>query len=190
MTQSSSSTTYICNPGFPEGTNPDTHYVIKNVSCSEPCDCPVRERPAIRPRGRSFGTVVINDGVYEFSNEIQGDRERRGFVRYSDQNAPEIFPKIRRLSSDLKSFDINIFYRDYKYVYRNFSSLATNFQVEYQKKITRITASKNPLKDVKSHVAEYSDCYEAQKIRKRAIALSRIRATISGEVFRFGVRDL
>lgn len=190
MTESLS-TSYPCNPVFPEGTNADTHYIIKNVSCSEPCDCPVKERPPIRPRGRSYGTVVINDGVYEFNNKIQDDIERRGLVRYSDQYVPEVFPKVLKSSSDLKSFDMNIFYRDYKYVYhKNFSSLATNFQTEYQKKITRISSSKNPLKDVKSYVAEYSDCYEAQKIRKKAIALSRMRTTISGEVFRFGVRDL
>lgn len=189
MTESSS-TSYLCNPAFPEGTNADTHYRLKNVSCAEPCECPVKERPAQRPRGRSYGTVVINDGVYEFKNEIQDDAERRGVARYSDQYVPEIFPKILKSSSDLKSFDMNIFYRDYKYVYHGFSSLATNFQVEYQKKITRISSAKNPLKDVKSYVAEYSDCYEAQKIRKKAIALSRMKTTISGEVFRFGVRDL
>lgn len=191
MTQSSSSTTYQCTPNFPEGTNADTHYRVKSVVCSEPCDCPVKQRPVHPPKSRSYGTVSIQDGFYELNDEIPNDQERRGLVRYSSQYVPEIFPKVFRSSNELQSINLNVYYRDYKYVYHSgFRPLATNVQIEFEKKISRIAPSKNALSEVTTRVAEYAGCYEAKKIRKKIIALSRIHNSVSTESFRFGVEDL
>jgi hypothetical protein len=57
--------------------------------------------------------------------------------------------------------------------------------ISYSKKINRIASSKNPMKAAKSIISEYAGCDEASIVRKRAIALSRIRLSISGEEFRF-----
>jgi hypothetical protein len=181
-----------CLPVFPEGTNADTHYRVRSVTCSEPCECPVRERPPIPIKGRSYGTVSIQDGVYKFKEVSEKDQEeRRGLVRYSEQYVPEIIPKVLESSNDLKSIDINVFYRDYKYTYRSgFRPLATNVQIEYEKKILRIAPSKNVLSQATQKIAEYTGCYGAKKLRKIVIALSRIRNTVSEESFRFGVQDL
>jgi hypothetical protein len=192
MSGSSSTSSHVCNPVFPEGANADTHYRIKDFTCASPCECPVKERPAIPLRGRSYGTLSINDGAYTFSEPLQNNvEERRGLVRYSSDYVPEIFPKVYRLLNNTKSFDLNLFYRDYKYFYRQGSApIATNLQVEYQKKTTRITSTKNPISDVKSFVSQYAGCDAAHKLRKRAIALARIHSSISDEVFRFGINDL
>lgn len=180
-----------CNPVFPEGTNADTHYRIRSTKCSEPCDCPVEERPAPRPRGRSYGTVSIQDGVYVYKDQTPSERERRGFVRYSEEYVPEIFPKTFIKSNKLSSFAVDLKYRDYKYVYRQSGRpLATTLSTDYDKQFNRVASSKNPIADVKLFISEYAGCSEAHKLRKRAIALSRIHNSISEEVFRFGIQDL
>jgi hypothetical protein len=185
----SSEAEYACTPVFPEGTNADTHYRVKSYKCSEPCDCPVKERPPIRPKGMSYGNVYIQDGVYVQSEQIPTDQERRGFVRYSSDYVPEILPKFYPRSSELKTFTVDLAYRDYKYVYRQGKRAATNLSIEYDKQIRRITAEKNSISQVKSFIAQYAGCDEAHKFRKRAIALSKIHNSISDEVFRFGIEE-
>jgi len=182
---------YSCNPVFPEGTNADSHYRLKSTSCLEPCDCPVKERPPLRPRGRSYGTAQIQDGIYVYKDQTPTERERRGFARYSEEYVSEIFPKSFVSSNDSSSFVVDLKYRDYKYVYRpSGRPLATNISTEYDKQFVRVASSKNPISDLKTFVATYSDCEEAAKLRKRAIALSRIHTSISDEVFRFRIKEI
>lgn len=186
----SSEAEVLCTPVFPEGTNADTHYRVKNYTCSEPCDCPVKERPPIRPRGRSYGTVFIQDGIYIAQDQTPTDEERRGFVRYSNDYVPEISPKFYPRSSELKTFTVDLKYSDYKYVYRQGRRpAATNLSIEYDKQLRRITADKNSIAEAKSFIARYAGCDEAHKFRKRAIALSKIHNSISNEVFRFGIEE-
>lgn len=136
---------------------------------------------------KSYGTASVQDGVRNISND-EPNKERSGLVRYSSDYVPEIVPKIYNKNQDLNSFEVNIFYRDYKYIYDS-TSLTTNYQIQYSKNFTRIASARNVVSDLKNFVAEYAGCYEAHKLRKRIIALSKLRGSVSGETFRFGVEE-
>lgn len=142
--------------------------------------------------GSLSGRVVLNGHpIQSFSVDDRGD------FSFSDMNSPS-----RRVdfgSLDLSSGIISLSYAvassssssealrtglivDYRYEETVSSFRMTN---TFSKRIDRIASSKNPMKSAKSVVAEYAGCYEAAMVRKRAVALSRIRLSISGEEFRF-----
>lgn len=58
-------------------------------------------------------------------------------------------------------------------------------QTQFSKFLRRIDDSKNPIKKAKMFISKYAGCDEASIVRKRIIAISRIKKTISGEKFRF-----
>lgn len=138
---------------------------------------------------KSYGTVVIQDSVY-VPPEPPNGRERRGMARYSEEILGAIVPTQKPASSDLKTFVVDLFYSDYKYIYREGErALPTALPVEYDKTIRRISSAKNVLNEVANVVATYSDCDEARKLRKRMIAISKLRNSISNEKFRFVVNQ-
>lgn len=136
---------------------------------------------------KSYGTVVIQDGIYIKTDPTPTDRERRGFARYSEVVDRPIVPKFTNKSNGLKTFDANVFYNDYKYVYKeNRRSYATNIPTEFSKNYKRV-ASKNVLRDVKNFVSEIAGCCEAHKLRKQIIAIEKIHGTISDITFKFSL---
>lgn len=133
----------------------------------------------------SYGTVTIQDGVYLPS---EPDRRFRSAPVRADIPAPA---ESNRLTprGDLKTFEMELRYTQYKNIYFSGATLRLSEKVEYSKNIRRIASGSNPTRDLKRLVAQFSGCDEASKLRKRIIALSRIRNSISGETFRFGVED-
>jgi hypothetical protein len=55
----------------------------------------------------------------------------------------------------------------------------------FSKTINRIASVKNPIKSAKMFVSEYAGCNEASMVRNRAVAMARIKLSISQEEFRF-----
>lgn len=66
-----------------------------------------------------------------------------------------------------------------------FSLMPNNTYSEFSKVFNIISDSKNPVKKAKIFISKYAGCDEASIVRKRVIAMSRIKKTISGEEFRF-----
>jgi hypothetical protein len=64
------------------------------------------------------------------------------------------------------------------------SQRASSLSAIFSKTINRISPY-NPMKSAKKIISEYAGCGEASMVRNRAIALSRMRVSISGETFRF-----
>lgn len=64
---------------------------------------------------------------------------------------------------------------------------ATGMTAPYSRSFKRLASGANPLKDAVDFISQFSGCAEARKVRGRAIALARIRKSLSGEVFRFPV---
>lgn len=133
----------------------------------------------------SYGTVTIQDGVYLPS---EPDRRFRNAPVRADSPIPResygLAPK-----EGLKTFQLELRYVQKKNIYASGSALGLPDSVEYSKSIRRVASASNPTRDLKRLVAQFSGCDEASKLRKRIIALSRIRNSISGETFRFGVED-
>lgn len=134
----------------------------------------------------SYGTVVIEDGIYKPS-PISDEAQRRAPVRMAGEPAairPKIIPK-----GSLKTFVVNLHYTKSKDILSGGGIIPSGIFVSYDKQFRRISSDKNPVRDVKSFIANIAGCAEASKIRRRMIALSRIHDTISEEVFRFGVQE-
>ncbi len=135
---------------------------------------------------QSYGTVSFQDGVYVQNEIIQNDRDRRGFVRYSEEK--EVYPKLTlNKNQQNKSFVIDLFYKNYKYVVNSGSVSLTTIPVDYEKQYRVISSNKNTAKEIKSLVSNFSNCEEAHKIRKRIIALQKIKSSISQELFKFPI---
>jgi hypothetical protein len=58
-------------------------------------------------------------------------------------------------------------------------------RVSFSKTFNRVAPSRNPIKRAKALISNFADCYEADIVRKRVLAMSRIRLSISEEEFRF-----
>jgi hypothetical protein len=132
---------------------------------------------------QSYGTVVIQDGVYSTSKP----EGTSGFVTYPLSEgvlSPTFSPK-----ADAKAFVVDIHYLDYKYVFSGQKPLPTIIPINYDKSFTRIASDKNTVGQVKSFISQFAGCAEAQKVRRRAIALSKIRKSISNYTFRFPVQN-
>lgn len=142
--------------------------------------------------GSLSGRVILNGSVLQAFSV-----DRSGNFSFSDVGEPS--RRIAFGSLDLASGVVSMAYGsassssssealqtgllvDYMYEDTVSSFRMTN---TFSKRIDRIASSKNPMKAAKAMVAEYAGCREAAMVRKRAVALSRIRLSISGEDFRF-----
>jgi hypothetical protein len=131
---------------------------------------------------QSYGTVVIQDGVYSISKP----ERTSGFVTYPISEgvlSPTFSPK-----ADGKTFVVDIHYLDYKYIYSGQRPLPTVIPINYDKRYIRVDSDKNTVGQVKSFISQFAGCAEAQKVRRRAIALSKMRKSISDYTFRFPVQ--
>jgi hypothetical protein len=131
----------------------------------------------------SYGTVVIQDGVYEPA--IQDPSLRRAPVRMAGEAAP-LPPRIVQ-KPGLVNFVVELHYKSYRNIYSGGAAVPLGLTVEYAKKFTRVASDRNPVSDIKKFVSNFASCDEASKLRKRIIAISRIHKSISNETFRFGV---
>jgi hypothetical protein len=131
---------------------------------------------------QSYGTVVIQDGVYSTSKP----EGTSGFVTYPLSEgvlSPTFSPK-----ADAKTFVVDIHYLDYKYIYSGQKILPTVLPANYDKRYIRVASDKNTVGQVKAFISQFAGCAEAQKVRRRAIAISKIHKSISDYTFRFPVQ--
>jgi hypothetical protein len=132
-------------------------------------------------RKMNRGTLVIIDGVYSFSDS-EDKSGRRGLARIgalgpSASSSP---------NPGGSTFVVELNYSESSYAFRSGRRpFAANLTIQYSRQFRRISSGGNVVKDAVSFVSNFSGCSEAKKVRGRAIALSRIRASISGETFRF-----
>jgi hypothetical protein len=131
---------------------------------------------------QSYGTVIIQDGIYSISKP----EGTSGFATYPISEgvlSPTFSPK-----ADAKAFVVDIRYLDYKYMYSGQRPLPTVIPVSYDKRYIRVASDKNTVGQVKAFITQFASCTEAQKVRRRAIALSNIHKSISDYTFRFPVQ--
>ena len=132
----------------------------------------------------NYGVLKIVDGTYAPAAQ-HDDFRRRAMVRVGGALQPAVGSAIKPGGT---TFLVDLHYHDRAYSYGSGSGLyATEIGVSYSKSFKRLASGGNVLKDAKEFVARFSGCEEAQKLRGRIIALSRIRKSISGESFRFSV---
>lgn len=135
---------------------------------------------------KSYGNVVIKDAVYSANPNQQGPFF--GFASYPRDIAPTTPPvKIKPSSGEINTFIVDLYYNNTQYVYNNGKGYPIGSSTSYSKHYKRISSSKNPVAAVKSFVSQFSSCDEAHKLRKRMIAMERIRNSISEETFRFPI---
>lgn len=132
----------------------------------------------------NYGTLVIVDGVYQ---PPQSSPEgRRGFARLERGNDGALRPPVLMSKPGSTTFVVDLFYNERAYLYGGWKNPTfAGLNTDYSRSVRRLAPGGNPLAAAKRVVSEYAGCDEAHKVRGRAIALSRIRKTISGEVFRF-----
>lgn len=134
----------------------------------------------------NYGILKIIDGTYA-PTAHQDDFRRRGMVRIGGALQPEVGSSIKPGGT---TFLVDLHYHDRAYSYGSGTGLyATEIGVSYSRSFKRLASGGNVLKDAKEFVSRFSGCEEAQKLRGRVIALSRIRKSISGESFRFPVEE-
>lgn len=130
----------------------------------------------------SYGNLTLVDGAY--TPESYGDEGlRRGMVRINGALQPRAGTSIKPGGS---TFVVDLHYHDRAYSYgvgKGFQ--ATDVGVSYSSSYKRLVSGGNALKDAKDFISRFAGCHEAHKVRGRVIALSRLRKSISGEVFRF-----
>lgn len=134
----------------------------------------------------SYGTVVIQDGVYEPGS--LGAEYRNAPVRMSGGEPAPLSPRLVP-KSGLVNFVVDLNYTSQRNIYSGGSAVPLGLTVEYAKRFTRIASDRNPVTDAKRFISQFSGCDEATKLRRRMIAISRIHKSISNETFRFGVVD-
>lgn len=149
--------------------------------------------PRVVP-GSLSGSVFLNripiqnfnvdpSGSFNFSDVGSPQRKAvAGFLNLASGSVEMIYGSVSSSSSSSSAFLETYLVVDYMYEETIASFRMTNV---FSKRLDRIASSKNPIKSAKSAISEYAGCYEAAMVRKRAIALSRIRLSISGEQFRF-----
>jgi hypothetical protein len=130
----------------------------------------------------NYGTLRIVDGVYMPSSHKE-EGLRRGLVRIGGALRPALGSEIKPGGT---TFLVDLHYEDRAFSYGSGKGFyATELRVSYSRSYKRLASGGNTLKDAKEFVSRFAGCEEAHKLRKRAIALSRIRNSISGESFRF-----
>ena len=133
----------------------------------------------------SYGTIIIQDGTY-IKSDAPSTVTGVARIDSEDRALPPVFsPK----SSGINTFFVDLYYKDYKYVYGKGKAVPTNLTIDYSKHYQRIVSDRNPVAKVKSFVSQFAGCAEASKLRKRMIAIERMHGSVSNEVFRFGVVD-
>lgn len=135
---------------------------------------------------KSYGTVTVQDGVYQYQDSSS---RQTGFVSYSDFRR-EVVPVFSPKPSEVNTFFVKLNHIGAKYLYKEASSpVATKISTSYSREYKRIAPDKNTVADLKSFVAQFAGCDEAHKLRKRILALTSLRGSISSETFRFGIGE-
>lgn len=130
----------------------------------------------------NFGTLAIIDGTSRFGGLPSTDG-RRGMVRIGGALAPPPGPD--HIPEGV-TFLVELRYAESANWISGGSKVPVGgVMASYSKSFKRLASGGNPLKDAKNFVSQFSGCDEAHKLRKRVIALSRRRKSISGEEFRF-----
>jgi hypothetical protein len=139
----------------------------------------------------NYGTLVMVDGSVPLPRNSASPPDldagrRRGLVRLGGALAP---PMQEFVDPSKTTFVVELNYseRAFRLSERD-GRFVPEISVEYSRQFKRLASGGNPLKDAKNFVAKFAGCNEAHKLRKRVIALSRMRNTISGETFRFPLR--
>lgn len=134
----------------------------------------------------NFGTLTIVDGVY--SPSLPDDSVRhRGLVRMGGALAP---PPSYQQRAQGTTFVVELNYSARSHSFGvGKTPYATDISANYSRTYKRLASGGNPLKDAKDFVATFAGCHEAHKLRKRVIALARIRKTVYGETFRFPLEE-
>ena len=132
----------------------------------------------------NYGVLKIVDGTYQQTSS--NSNSTRGFSRMELGADGAYAPSVLSSKPGSTTLVIDLYYNDYAYLYagRKAPSI-TSVSVSYSKSIRKLARSGNPLASATKIIADLAGCDEAHKVRGRAIALSRIRKTISGESFRF-----
>lgn len=107
----------------------------------------------------SYGQLTINDGVLPDSSATSSISTSFSVVLTCSQNVLSLGPTSSVLSHGNK--------------------------VSFSKTINRVAPSRNPVGRAKSLISGFAGCREADMVRKRILAMSRIRLSISEEEFRF-----
>lgn len=133
----------------------------------------------------NYGTIRIVDGVYE-SPSVYSPASKSGLVRMERDSDGVLSPPVLSSQSKASTLVVELQYNDHAHLYAGRKSpIITSVYVGYSKSIKRLAQGGNPLRSAARLVSELAGCDEAHKVRRRAIALSRIRKTISEETFRF-----
>ena len=133
----------------------------------------------------NYGTIVIVDGSFQ-APPVSSPEGRRGFARMERGVDGALRPLTPVLKSGGTTLVMELHYNKNAYLYGGPKSpIITKVPVSYSKTVRRLSDSGGPVASAKRLVSEYAGCSEAHKVRGRAIAMSRIRSSISGEVFRF-----
>lgn len=106
----------------------------------------------------SYGQLTINDGVLPDASATSSISTSFSVVLTCSQNVLSLGPN---------------------------SAISHVDRVFFSKTINRVAPSRNPVGRAKSLISGFAGCREASLVRKRVLAMSRIRLSISEEEFRF-----
>lgn len=107
----------------------------------------------------SYGQLIINDGVLPDASATSSISTSFSVVLTCSQNV-------------LSLGSIN-------------SPVSHGNRVSFSKTINRVAPSRNPVGRTKNFISGFAGCREASLVRKRILAMARIRLSISEEEFRF-----
>lgn len=137
----------------------------------------------------NYGTIKIVDGILKSTTDSNSSR-RRGLVRMEQDADGAFAPRPSASASKSTTLVVDLYYNDHAYLYAGRKApIATSVYVGYSKSVKRLAQGGNPVGSATRLVSDIAGCDEAKKFRGRAIALSRIRKTISEETFRFRLGD-
>jgi hypothetical protein len=137
----------------------------------------------------NYGTIRIVDGTHQ-SPPASGSRSRSGFAKMELGSDGALAPVLESSKTKATTLVVELNYNDYAYLYAGQKApLITSVYVGYKKSIKRLAQGGNPVASATRLVSDLAGCDEAKKVRGRAIALSRIRKTISEETFKFRLGD-
>lgn len=137
----------------------------------------------------SYGTLVMMDGLHR-QPPPPPSAPRNGFVGMDTGEDGAFVPRPPSQRAGANTFVVELNYTKRAYLYGGDKKpVVTDTPVGYRKTFRRLAPGGNPLKAAKEFISEFAGCPEARKVRGRAIALSRMHGTISGEVFRFPLGD-
>lgn len=138
----------------------------------------------IKPPSTSKGYLTIVDGGISPPPETSSNKGLMGFVRMGDTLVPS---QNRSFKTTRPSFVVDLHYSATAHTISNHKVYASGLTTSYSKNFRRLASGGNLVGDAVNFVSQFSGCDEAKKLRGRIIALSRLKKTISGEVFKFPV---